>query len=151
MDFIDGLPKSHGKSVLLVVVDRLSNYAHFMPLAHPYNGLTITTILFDQIVIHGLSKTIVGDHDVIGAFGKELFCLSGTKLAFSFAYHLQSDSQAEVVNQTIEMYLCCIVGIHKKCGFSGFYGLNIAITLHSISCCSPPFSRWFTVEIHFAS
>lgn len=29
LDFIDGLPKSHGKDTILVVVDRLSKSAHF--------------------------------------------------------------------------------------------------------------------------
>jgi hypothetical protein len=36
LDFIERLPKSRGKDVILVVLGRLTKYAHFCPLAHPF-------------------------------------------------------------------------------------------------------------------
>jgi len=35
MDFIVGLPKAGNKSIIMVVVDRLSKYYHFFALSHP--------------------------------------------------------------------------------------------------------------------
>jgi len=40
LDFIESLPKSHGKDVVLVVVDKLNKYAHFLSLQHPYTSQT---------------------------------------------------------------------------------------------------------------
>ena len=49
MDFIMGLPKSEGKSVIMVVVDRLTKYAHFFALSHPFNASTVTTTFMEIV------------------------------------------------------------------------------------------------------
>ena len=49
MDFIIGLPKSKGKSVIMVVVDRLTKYAHFCALSHPFKSSTVATTFMDTI------------------------------------------------------------------------------------------------------
>ena len=35
MDFIEGLPKSQGYTVIMVLVDRLTKFAHFVAVKHP--------------------------------------------------------------------------------------------------------------------
>ena len=94
MDFIEGLPKSEGYSVILVMVDRFTKYAHFIPIKHLYTAATIAKAVFDNVIkLHGLPRTIVSDHDksFTSAFWKELFKIMGTQLLLSSAYHPQTD------------------------------------------------------------
>jgi len=55
LDFIEGLPKSHNKSVILVVIDKFSKYAHFLPLSHPFTALQVAQLYFNNVYkLHGL-------------------------------------------------------------------------------------------------
>jgi hypothetical protein len=66
MDFITWLPKSKGMSVIMVIIDRLTKYAHFCALSHPFKASTVA-IAFMEIVqkLHGSPNIIVSDRDPI--------------------------------------------------------------------------------------
>jgi len=117
LDFIEGLPNSEGYSVIMVVVDRLSKYAHFIPISHPYTASKIAQVFLANIFkLHGLPNSIVTDRDptFTSTFWKELFKLQGTTLKFSSAYHPQTDGQTEIVNKMVEQYLRCFSGDKPK-------------------------------------
>ena len=66
MDFIEKLPKSVGKDTIMVVVDRLSKYAHFVTLSHLFSVITVAQAFMDHIYrLYGIPNTIVSDRDKV--------------------------------------------------------------------------------------
>jgi len=60
MDFVESLPKSSSKSSILVAVDRLTKFAHFLPLSHPFTAKSIAASFIDNVYkLYGLPWVIV--------------------------------------------------------------------------------------------
>jgi hypothetical protein len=113
LDFITGLPKTkkHNDSIM-VVIDKLSNSAHFIPVKSTFKAINIAEIFMKEIFrLHDITKMAILDRDVkfTSAFWKELFAGLNTNLNFSTCYHPQTYGQTERTNQIIEDMLCMYV------------------------------------------
>lgn len=108
MDFIEGFPCSGSVNCLMVVVDKFSKFAYFVPLLHLFLAQQVAQLFLDNVYrLHGLPTHIISDCDRIftSTFWCELFRIAQTSLSMSSAYHPQSDGQTECVNQCLETFL----------------------------------------------
>jgi hypothetical protein len=106
MDFIVGLPLTgHKFNSIWVIVDRLTKSAHFIPVHNFYKAKKYAKLYISRIpCLHGVPKTIISNQgpQFIARFWEQLHASLGMHLIHSSAYHLQTDSQTERVNQILE-------------------------------------------------
>lgn len=109
MDFIEDLPSICGKDSIMVV-DRFTKYAHFLPLTHPHTTETVAKVFFEQIIrLYDIPSSVVWDRDrtFTSTFCRDLFPMQGISFNFSSSYLPQTDGQTEVTNRTLKQYLRC--------------------------------------------
>jgi putative transposase len=119
MVFVTALPPAGKESfnAVLVIVDRFSRRAGFLPCYKDNTALDIALLFWQYIInVVGCPRIIISDRDAkfTSEFWQHLFDLLGTKLSFSTAYHPQTDGLAEQMIQTLEDMIC------RYCAF-GFF------------------------------
>jgi hypothetical protein len=90
MDFVEGLPLSGSANSIVVVVDKFTRYAHFIPLQHPFTAAKVASAYLNNVFkLHSLPKVMVSDRDPVftSRFWRELFTQIGSELRMSSSYH----------------------------------------------------------------
>lgn len=100
MDFIEGLPLSACVDTILVVVDSLSKYGHFIGLKHPFTTPMVAEAFIREVVrLYGMPHSIFCNR---GRIFMSTFKAQRTALKHSTSYRPQTDGQMEVVNRCLE-------------------------------------------------
>jgi hypothetical protein len=95
LDFVVGLPRTQaGYDSIWVIVDRLTNVVHFIPIKTTYSSAKLAELYMSRIMcLHGVPKKIVSDRgsQFRSKFLEKLHVSMDTKQNFSSAYHPQTD------------------------------------------------------------
>ncbi|GJV09709.1 reverse transcriptase domain-containing protein [Tanacetum coccineum] len=126
MDFITKLPRSSsGHDVIWVIVDRLTELAHFLAIREDYSMEKLARLYIDEIVArHGVPTSIIFDRDgrFTSRFWQTMQKALGTRLDMSTAYHPQTDGQSERTIQMLEdMLRACVID------FGGIWNIHLPL------------------------
>ena len=108
MDFIEGLPEASGFDTILVVVDRLTKMALFIPTRKSVDTKELARLFIDRVFAkHGAPHDIVSDRGrhFVSKLWNEICTALRIKSNLSTAYHPETDGQTERINQILEQYL----------------------------------------------
>ncbi|MBW0488140.1 hypothetical protein O181_027855 [Austropuccinia psidii MF-1] len=116
MDFITHLPLSNNFDSILVVVDRFSKMAIFIPAYVTITALELAQIFISQVFSkHGLQVSSVGARGYL--FVSSFWTNSCQQLKISrdlsTSFHPETDRQRERVNQILKLYLWMYVSYHQ--------------------------------------
>ncbi|GJZ08073.1 putative reverse transcriptase domain-containing protein [Tanacetum coccineum] len=136
------LQTSSRHDTIWVIVDRLTKYAHFLPMREDYKMERLARLYLNEIVArHGVPISIISDRDsrFTSRFWQSMQEALGTHLDMSTAYHPQTDGQSERTIQTLEdMLRACVLD------FGGSWDVHLPLvefsynnSYHSSVRCAP--------------
>ncbi|MBW0501209.1 hypothetical protein O181_040924 [Austropuccinia psidii MF-1] len=116
MDFINQLPLSNNFDSILVVVDRFSKMAIFIPTYGTITALDLAQIFISHVFSkHGLPVSIVSDRGslFVSLFWTQLCQQLKISRDLSTAFQPETDGQTERVNKILQQYLWMYVIYHQ--------------------------------------
>ncbi|CAI5691324.1 unnamed protein product [Oreochromis niloticus] len=146
LDFVTGLPRSSGHSVILTIVDRFSKAAHFVPLPKLPSALETAHLLVVHVFrLHGIPRDIVSDRgpQFVSRVWRGFCAALGVGVSLSSGYHPQSNGQTERTNQQLESALRCVVSANPASWSSHLSWVEYAHnSLTSSATGFSPFEVW---------
>uniref|UniRef100_A0A670HKZ8 Gypsy retrotransposon integrase-like protein 1 n=1 Tax=Podarcis muralis TaxID=64176 RepID=A0A670HKZ8_PODMU len=112
IDFMTDLPKSKGKTAIMVVVDLLTKMCHFVACSHAVTVEETAKLFVEHIFrLHGAPLRVVSDRgkQFTSRFWRKLMSLLHVEVNFSTARHPETNGQAERANGILQQYLRCYV------------------------------------------
>ncbi|MBW0493538.1 hypothetical protein O181_033253 [Austropuccinia psidii MF-1] len=116
MDFITQLPLSNSFDSILVIVDRFSKMAFFIPTMSTIPSLDLAHLFIKSIFSkHVLPSSIVSDRGslFVSSFWTNLFQQLKISTDLSTAYHLEKNGQTERFNKILKQYFWMYVSYHQ--------------------------------------
>ncbi|MBW0536644.1 hypothetical protein O181_076359 [Austropuccinia psidii MF-1] len=116
MDFITQLPLFNSYDSILVIVDRISKMAVFIPTMFSVTSSYLAHLFIKNILSkHVLPSSIVSDRGplFISSFWTNPCQKLKISRDLSTAYHPETDGQTERLNKILEKYLCMYVSYHQ--------------------------------------
>jgi len=117
MDFMVSLPLSKGFDAIIVVVDRFSKMAHFIPTKDEAKAQETGRLFFTHVFKHhGLPRDIVSDRNpkFTSKFWRALWKRMGSELKMSTSFRPQTDGQTNIVNLVIQQFLRNYVAVNQQ-------------------------------------
>jgi len=108
MDFIEKLPFSSGFDTILVIVDRLSKQAIFIPTHDTITSVELARLFVTYVFSkHGVPSHVTSNRgsEFVSHFFRSLGTALDMRLHFTSGYHPEANGQVERTNQTLEQYL----------------------------------------------
>ena len=108
VDFITELPEFNRWDSIMVVVDSVTKWSHFVSMVTTLSSIGVAQLYVQHVwKHHRLPRRVVSDRGLqfVAEFTREIYWLLGIMLAATTAYHPQGDGQTKRVNQELEQFL----------------------------------------------